>query len=432
MYKSKFRKIKGVINIKKYIRNLLIINLLIVTVFSLFSNSFAIEKGTKKVKFIEDCGIYLKYQGADKLAHYAVFENSGKSYPAYCLNPEYDGVGTGDIVEYEVNVNKKINNEKIWKVIINGYPYKSLKELGTENEKEAYTATQFAIYTVLHNRNPEDYSVVDDSAGAQRTYQAYLKIVNSAKESTEDINENPEVKLICETENWNVDNENNLNKIYSIASSVNDGEYKINLSGIDIEDLKIVDIEGKERTEFKLNEKFKILLPLENLKNDLKFEINVNANLKTKPVLFGETTIPETQNYGLTGYMYEQDKTIKIEEIIKNSAKIEITKLDKATGKRLEGVEFNLLNATQDTVIQKLVTDKNGQIILNKLEPGAYYLQEVKTLEGYNLNSNLIEINLEYDEEFKITIENSKIEIPKVEKSKIEIQSIKKLPVTGY
>lgn len=427
MYKSKFRKIKGVINIKKYIRNLLIINLLIVTIFSLISNSFAIEKGSQKVKFVEDCGIYLKYKGVEKLAHYAGFENNGKIYPAYCLNPEYDGVGSGDIVEYDVNVNKKIDNEKIWKVIINGYPYKSLKELGAENEKEAYTATQFAIYTVLHGRNPEDYSVVDDSAGAQRTYQAYLKIVNSAKESTENINENPEVNLICETENWNVDVENNLSKTYSIVSSVNEGEYKINISGINIEDLKIVDIEGKERTEFKLNEKFKILLPLGKIENDLKFEINVNANLKTKPVLFGETTIPETQNYGLTGYIYEKNETIKTEEIIKNSAKIEITKLDGATGKKLEGVEFNLLNATQDIVIQNLVTDKNGQIVLNKLEPGAYYLQEVKTLDGYNLNSNLIEIDLEYNEEFKITIENSKIEIPK-----IETQNIKKLPVTGY
>ncbi|MBQ7410245.1 MAG: Cys-Gln thioester bond-forming surface protein [Clostridia bacterium] len=420
------------INIKKYIRKLLIINLLIVTIFSLISNSFAIEKGSKKVKFVEDCGIYLKYQGTEKLAHYAIFENNGKSYPAYCLNPEYDGVGTGDIVEYEVNVNKKIDDEKIWKVIINGYPYKSLKELGTENEKEAYTATQFAIYTVLHNRNPEDYSVVDDSVGAQRTYQAYLKIVNSAKESTENINENSEVKLICETENWNVDAENNLYKMYSIDSSVNEGVYKVSPSGADIEDLKIVDINGDEKSEFKLNEKFKILLPLEKLKNDLNFEININANLKTKPVLFGETTIPETQNYGLTGYMYEKNEIIKTEEIIKNTAKIEITKLDKSTGKKLEGVEFNLLNATQDTVIQKLVTDKNGKIILNKLEPGAYYLQEVKTLEGYNLNSNLIEIDLEYNEEFKITIENSKIEIPKVEIPKTETQTIKKLPVTGY
>ena len=220
--------------------------------------------------------------------------------------------------------------------------------------------------------------------------------------------------------------------MYSIDSSVNEGVYKVSPSGADIEDLKIVDINGDEKSEFKLNEKFKILLPLEKLKNDLNFEININANLKTKPVLFGETTIPETQNYGLTGYMYEKNEIIKTEEIIKNTAKIEITKLDKSTGKKLEGVEFNLLNATQDTVIQKLVTDKNGKIILNKLEPGAYYLQEVKTLEGYNLNSNLIEIDLEYNEEFKITIENSKIEIPKVEIPKTETQTIKKLPVTGY
>lgn len=426
MYKSKFRKVEGVISIKKYIRNLLIINILIVIIFSLFTNSFAIEKERIKVKFVEDCGVYLKYNGTNKLAHYAIFENDGKTYPAYCLNPEYDGVGSGDLIEYDVNVNEKINNEKIWKVIINGYPYKTLRELGTENEKEAYTATQFAIYTVLHNRNPEDYSVVDDSNGAQRTYQAYLKIVNSAKESTEVINQNPELKLVCESEKWNLDNENNLSKIYSIESNVSEGMYKINFSGLENENIKVVDLYGEERSEFKLDEKFKILLPLEKLKNDLKFEININANLKTKPVLFGKTTISGTQNYGLTGYIYEECQTIKSEEIIKNSAKIEITKKDKTTGKRLEGVEFNLLNASTDVVIQKLVTDKNGQIVLDKIEPGLYYLKEVKALEGYNENSDLIEIDLEYNEEFKITIENSKTEVPQ-----IKTQNIKKLPVTG-
>lgn len=420
------------INIKKYIRNLLIINLLIVTIFSIPVSSLAIEKETKKVKFVENCEIYLKYQGVNKLAHYAVFEKEGKMYPAYCLNPEYDGVGTGNITEYNVNINKKIENEKVWKAIINGYPYKSLNELGTENEKEAYTATQFAIYTVLHNRNPEDYSVANDSAGAERTYQAYLKIINSIKESVEKINENPEIKLICETDNWDMDIENNLSKIYSINSNVTEGKYQVNISGQNNECLKIVDIEGNERKEFNMYEKFKIILPLKELKNDLEFEINVNANLKTKPVLFGETTIPETQNYGLTGYMYEKSEIIKKEEIVKKSSKIEITKLDKTTREKLEGVEFNLLNSTQDVVIQKLVTDKNGQIIISELEPGEYYLQEVKTIDGYNLNSNLIEINLKYNEEYKITIENSKVEIQREETVKKENQSIKKLPVTGY
>lgn len=432
MYKSKFKKIEGVINIKKYIRELLIISLLIVTIFSFPASSLAIEKETKKVKFVEDCEIYLKYQGINKLAHYAVFEKDGEMYPAYCLNPEYDGVGTGNITEYNVNVNRKIDNENVWKAIINGYPYKSLSELGTENEKEAYTATQFAIYTILHNRKPEDYSLANDSVGAQRTYQAYLKIINAVKESVEKINENPEIKLICENDNWNMDNENNLSKIYRINSNANEGKYQVNISGQETECLKIVDIEGNEKTEFDLDEKFKVLLPLKELKDDLKFEINVDVNLKTKPVLFGETTIPETQNYGLTGYMYEQSKTIKTEEIVKKSAKIEITKLDRTTKEKIEGVEFNLLNSTQDIVIQKLITDKNGQIIINELEPGEYYLQEVKAKDGYNLNPDLIEINLKYNEEFKITIENSKFEIQNEETVKKENQTIEKLPVTGY
>ncbi len=95
-----------------------------------------------------------------------------------------------------------------------------------------------------------------------------------------------------------------------------------------------------------------------------------------------------------------------------------------------------------------MVTDKNGEIIVEKIFPGKYYISEVETLSGYNLYPELIEVEIDFNEEFTIVVNNSKTEITKIDKleEKTEVTSqytenvynvennteIKKLPVTGF
>ena len=43
---------------------------------------------------------------------------------------------------------------------------------------------------------------------------------------------------------------------------------------------------------------------------DENIEIKINANLKTKPVIFGVSQIPYTQDYALTGRFYDEIETI--------------------------------------------------------------------------------------------------------------------------
>lgn len=416
-------------NIQKF----LIIGILITLLINLLYSCYAFEVGTKKVKYIEDCGILLRYQGNDKLAHYAVFVENGIEYPAYCLNPEYYGVGSEGIIEYHVNGNEKLTNEKVWKVIINGYPYKSLEELGVENEKEAYTATQFAIYTVLHNRNPGDYTPVASESG-RRTYQAYLKIVKDAESSEENLYLENNISISSIQEQWEIDanNTNYVSKSFRIENCDVEGEYCVKLIGNLPENIKITDIEGNEKSKFNIKEKFKVLVPLEKLTEDYEPSIQVIAKLKTKPVIFGKTTIEKTQNYALTGYINEEFENSIQEKVTKNNTKIKIIKQAEKTKERLEGVSFNLLNSTNDIVFQNIVTDKNGEINLEFLKPGLYYLQEINTLEEYNLSSEMIEINLEYNEEIEIIVNNSLKESEIIEENEVKIDYTKKLPVTGY
>ena len=111
----------------------------------------------KMLKFSqqENVGNLLKYKGTTVKVSYIVYENDGIQYPAYCMDKTKPGAETG---EYVVNIYNAINDVKLWRYVINGYPYKSIEELGVANSKEAFTATKQAIYCYIHGNNRWDYT----------------------------------------------------------------------------------------------------------------------------------------------------------------------------------------------------------------------------------------------------------------------------------
>lgn len=404
-------------------KKFLSINLLLIILLNSFGSCFAAQSQTQLIKHKGDCKLYLKYKGVYKQVHYAAYEIGGNEFPAYCLNPEADGVGSDGRAEYNVNITDKISNENVWKVIINGYPYKSLEELGVESKNEAYSATQAAVYSALENRNVSDYEA-DSSSGGKRTLKAYLKIMEDAKNCNEIMNAKLEIKPI--SEKWEID-ENEVDavsKTYTLNSNMSIGTVSVKLNGENLENIKITDMNGNPKNDFLVNENFKIIVPISLLTSDLELKINANSNLITNPIWFGKTTIEGTQNYALTGSTTENIEINYEDSVPKNTSKIIIIKQEQGTDKRLEGVKFNLLNSSNDVVNQDLITNENGEIILEYLIPGTYYLQETETLENYNLKEDTIEINLKLNEECKIIVDNTKKEIPKIE----EIEEERKEP----
>ena len=51
------------------------------------------------------------------------YYRNDKFYPAYCMNKELPGAETE---EYSVNISDYVNNEKVWRVVTNGYPYNNM------------------------------------------------------------------------------------------------------------------------------------------------------------------------------------------------------------------------------------------------------------------------------------------------------------------
>lgn len=378
----------------------------------------------------------LIYKGIHVKTYYAYYSKDGKQYPAYCLDKTKQGVKDG--LSYSVSVQDAISDVKLWRIIINGYPYKSIQELGCSNKEEAFSATKQAIYCYIHGNNPNDYSGIGEAGN--RTVRALKQILNNAEKTTETQISN-KINIMQEQKNFIIDNKekNYVSKIYSIKAGTTISKYKVELSKIKEElpeGIKITDINNNNRNEFLQNEKFKILIPVKNLTKENNFNIEIKTQINTKPVLYGKAPDAGYQDYALTAATYEDTTGKTQDKYYKNETKIKIIKQDEKTKERLENVEFNILDSNKQIIYANLKTDENGEIEIKNIVPGKYYIQETSTKEGYLLNNELIEIDVKFNEELTITVNNSFEETPKHEVTKKEVskevsKEIKKLPVTG-
>lgn len=404
---------------KKVLKILLIVLLVILANIGILVNTVqAVENGEQITiyskgyfnRVIRNNGIVIK------TAH-AVYQENGKEYPVYCLNRELHGVGEY-IATYDVKDQGKIEDLGLWRVVINGYPYKSIEQLGVTNEEEAYIATKQSIYCYIYNTGTELYSAINEQG--ERVINAMNNILENAKNSNESF-DNPNIE-IEQSEKWNVDEIENkyVSKEYKIKSNKNISKITLNLES---------QPKGTKITNLDEDGKFKILIPIENLKESGKFKIKIQTELETKPIFLGEAPSNDLQNYLLTAYSYEDmDKEFE-QEYEKNNTKIIIEKTDNDTNEVLKGAKFEILDEKQKS-IRVAETNNEGQVILDGLMPGIYYIKEVQAPNGYSIDSELKKVEIKLNQEISLTIKNNKIIIKQEEPQKTIVE-IPKLPVTG-
>ena len=426
---------------KKFIKLSLVVLLIsIINIILLVNTVQAVEKGGQITIYTKGYfdRIIKKDQIIVKTAH-AVYQENGKEYPVYCLNRELHGVGDY-IAKYDVENQEKIKDLGLWRVIINGYPYKTPEQLGTANEQEAYTATKQAIYCHIYNTRLEQYTAINE-AGI-RTINAMNTILENAKNSTEDFN-NTNIN-ISQSNKWDIDKIENkyISKEYKISSNINISKFMLSLEN-QPKETKITNLDNQEKTEFNSNESFKILIPISSLEESGEFKVKIQTKMETKPIFFGKAPSGDLQDYSLTAFSYEDvDKEIT-QKYEKNSTEIIIEKQDTETKELLKKAKFEILDNNKK-IIRIAETNENGQMILSSLMPGTYYIREVNAPEGYVLDMKLHKIDISMNEKITLRVYNNKIivinkeedtEEPKKEEIPVEEVvpniEIPKLPVTG-
>ena len=171
--------------LKKITKKSMAILMLILTLLSTFSNFVnAVEINSVVVRNGGECGRHLQFYDTNQhawsyiITHYAYYEQGGRQYPAYCLDKDAPGVGTPQAGEsYGVNVNEVMNDVRLWRVAINGYPYQSPEAMGVANYQDAFVATKQAVYCILYNRDPSSYYQGGDAQGVA-IKNAIVNLVN--------------------------------------------------------------------------------------------------------------------------------------------------------------------------------------------------------------------------------------------------------------
>lgn len=163
---------------KKITRKMIAIMLLIITIIINLQGVIFAKTPISQATILDkgECEWHLQYNKNGQWLYvtttYTVYEKNGVEYPAYCINRERPGVGA--VPSYTVSINELLDNDQVWRTIINGYPYKTPEEMGVYDKYDAFVATKQAIYSVLYNTDVNTYY-----RGADERGQAIVNAINN-------------------------------------------------------------------------------------------------------------------------------------------------------------------------------------------------------------------------------------------------------------
>lgn len=310
------------------------------------------------------------------------------------------------------------NNQMVWRVLLNGFPYKTPAEMGVPDERSAFAVTKQAVYAVLDGRDTSRYSGVDE-IGNQMA-DAVRRLVDIGRNGTQTYQDPViNVSTISPAGVDNIDS-NYISQTFNVSSEVNMKDINVILDTFSAPTgTKVTDVNNNEKTNFNKGENFKVLVPRENIKDEITVQFTLSGQCETYPILFGKAPNENVQDYVLTTDPFVLS-TAKSQMNYKPSVDIEIEKISsgeseitgKGEGEPLEGAKFNV--KSEDGSFNKdYYTDKNGKITLTNMDIQKYIITELESAKYYLLNKDTqVEITPEHDgDDQKVTFKNTPVDI---------------------
>ncbi len=338
---------------------------------------------------------------------------------AYSVTYNNDSVPEGKLSNITYFTGNNITS-----VLTNGYPIKSVEELGVQDEEEAYIATQIAVYEVI-SRNQ-----IAGISNGKFSIDALEPIEEAQREKVERIKKSAlEIVDLAVSNSYGDRNVSSLNKVPAkyfekdgkyfygpmIINSENDEITKLivkdekPLNNITVNSLKgnavVVNEEFKETSDIKLGENFYIKFDsLDEYFVDLTVQIN-HYSLQSK--------IYASQDSTKKKYVLLDKTEVANKNVVSLYKNVDIGTLDidflNTKGEEIKsGYKYKIYN--QDG---KLIHDVNGAFKKDEkwtLPLGKYYVQEYKIGDKYLLNNNKYEVNItKKDEEVNLKIINESL-----------------------
>lgn len=439
---------------KKFVKTTFYI-LAIIFIFFLMSNKVNAETiGNTKYLQRAEKGYYTiqKWNGSNWIyvtySRTTYIDDNGITRIAYCVNPDLKGIGyiSGEVVGYDVEIKNLLSDNKLWRALVNGYPYNSPESMGVETDDDAYLATKMAIYAIMRGNTENDIrtlyrpgkdkvegqSLEDIERRGTKVIEAICKLINIGYNGTETIQSNDILKIEKDSEFL----EDSLNKNYysqklKIKSKVECKEYYIkNISNLPAGTI-ITDIDKNQKYSFKGGEEFKLMVPKTSIMENINGTIEINGICKTYPIYYSECKNGNYQNYLLCCDSFSDNfNAVNDINIEINKSSLKIVKVDKDTKRPIAGVKFSV-KYKDGTNIGIYTTDENGVIYIENLHQGEIIVKELENNKFYNISKDEYIIELNYNESKNIVIENEikkgNIKIIKVDadNNEIKIEGVK-------
>lgn len=369
-----------------------------------------------------------------------------KEIPAYCVNPTQYGVpqtvADGESVEYIAN--EKASDPKLTGIVANGYPNRSLGELGLENKYQGYYATKMALWCyLLSDWDIADLKVNpsltgDELTRAQNILAAANKIYRMGTAWTED----PGPSVTC-TPDRDVAYEVTVNgkqykqQIFTVWSQPWVSNHTVNVAFTHPDDVPegthIVDMNDNDTTTITTEGtgdgyagQFKVLYPLESVAGQTgSVQLSFHTNVYQYAIYYA--VCAETNKYGqLQDYLVDSDPTITMrlsayssygdEPTVELDTGLRILKYETGTTTPISGALFEVIGPDGDS-IGTFATNSAGKIELPLNIVGNHTVIELASGKGYLLGENTTQnVTVVYDEVAEVTFYNDPYGSLRVEK----------------
>ncbi len=364
-----------------------------------------------------------------------------REIPAYCVNPNDKGVpqsvAEGESIKYLAD--EKATDPKVTGIIANGYPCRSLGELGLENKYQAYYSTKMALWCyLLGNWDISNLKVNSSLTGvelerAEKMLAAAKDIYRRGTAWSENLEPNvtcvPDRDVAYEV---TVDGKQYKQQIFTFWSKTWVCDYTVDVAFTDPDSVpagaKIVDMDNNETSTITTKAtgdgyagQFKVLYPVDSVAG-LSGGDQLSFSTKVYQYAIFYASCAETDEYGnIQNYMVDTDPTTKMrlstytaygeaqgaaQGDVEGETALRITKYETGTTIPLEGAMFEVIGPDGDS-IGTYATNYNGQIKIPLNIVGNYTVIERQAPAYYLLSDQTTQnVTVVYGEIAEVTFEN--------------------------